>query len=93
MTDIIDDVVKLLPFGPVILEKHTFYTDKDPIEFDTYRGTLFTFFNHIKYDVHDIKKIWLGKQKYDGKDVSLYSGGYHVYLTFHSETVLYNQWL
>jgi predicted RNA-binding protein len=78
MSDILDDVKKLLTFGPVILEKHVFYTEKDPIEFDTYRGTTFFYFNHIKYDVFDTKKIWLGKQKYDGNDVNFYSGGYHV---------------
>jgi hypothetical protein len=75
-TEIIEDVVKLLPFGPVLLEKYIFYPEPDPIQHKIFRGTLFLFNNQIKFDVHDTKKIWLGKQKYDGKDVNILKGGY-----------------
>lgn len=75
-TEILEDVIKLLPFGPVLLEKYIFYVEQDPIQHDTFRGTLFLFNNHIKFDVYDTKKIWLGKQKYNQNDVNILAGGY-----------------
>lgn len=75
-TEILEDVVKLLPFGPVLLNKYIYYTNVDPIEYDVFKGTLFMFHNQIKNDVFDTKKIWLGKQNPDTKVVNLLDGGY-----------------
>jgi hypothetical protein len=74
--EVMEDVRKLLPFGPVLMEKYLFDANLDPITYDTNRGTLFLFFNHIKFDVYDTKKIWLSKQNIDEKEVKILLGGY-----------------
>lgn len=72
----LEEIKKLLPFGPVLLEKYVFYNEPDPIQYKTQRGSLFFFFNHIKNDVFKTEDIWLGKQNFDGKTVNILDGGY-----------------
>lgn len=74
--EVMEDVRKLLPFGPVLMEKFQYETNSDPITYDSNRGTLFLFFNHIKFDVYDTKKIWLSKQNTNEKEVNILIGGY-----------------
>ena len=72
----IEDVRKLLPFGPVLSKKKIFNYSVDPIEFVERKGTLFVFFNHIKFDHFDIKDIWFEKNKKTFTNVSEIDGGY-----------------
>lgn len=71
-----EDIRKLLPFGPVLSKKKIFDYKKDPIEFIERKGTLFVFNNHIKFDHYDVKNIWLEKNQKEFKDVSEIDGGY-----------------
>jgi hypothetical protein len=70
------DIEKLLPFGPVLSNKKIFNYSKDPIDFIQRKGTLFVFFNHIKFDHYDVKNIWLEKNKKEFKNVSSIDGGF-----------------
>lgn len=72
----IEDVKKLLPFGPVLSQKKVFKYGTDLVEYFERKGTLFVFYNHIKFDHYDVKEIWLNKNKEIFKNVSEIEGGF-----------------
>jgi hypothetical protein len=72
----IEDVKKLLPFGPVLSQKKVFKHGTDLVEYFERKGTLFVFYNHIKFDHYDVKEIWLNKNKEIFKNVSEIEGGF-----------------
>jgi hypothetical protein len=76
--EVLEEVKQLLPFGGVILEKNIFHVDYDPVDHETQRGTVFFFYNHLKFSKFDVSKIWLGKQKYNDLDMTIIPGGYQI---------------
>lgn len=72
----IEDVKKLLPFGPVLSKKKIFNYGKELVEYTEQKGTLFVFYNHVKFDHYDVKDMWLHKNTKTFKDISEIEGGY-----------------